>query len=45
MMDLANVGRQTQEDTETSAIRSVMIQKREAVRCIEREMAQLAENK
>ena len=44
-MDLANAGRQTQNDTETRAIRGVMIQKREALRAIEREMAQLAENK
>ena len=49
-MDLPiNVGRlhhvQTQNDAEPRAIRSVMIQKREAVTCIEREMAQLAENK
>ena len=44
-MDLANVGRQARNDTEARAIRSVMVQKREALRCIEREMAQLAENK
>jgi hypothetical protein len=41
-MDLANVGHQTQDDMET---RVIMIQKREALRGIKREMAQLAENK
>ena len=44
-MNLANVGRPAQNDTEASVIRSIMIQKREALRCIEREMAQLVENK
>ena len=44
-MDSGNVGRQAQNDAEARAIRSVMIQKREALRRIEREMAQLAENK
>ena len=43
-MDLASVGCQVQNDTEARAIRSVMVQKREALRCMEREMAQLAEN-
>jgi hypothetical protein len=44
-MDLANVGRQILNDKDAGAIRSAMSQKREALRCIEREMAQLAENK
>ena len=45
-MDLGNVGHlQSQDDSEARAIRSVMIQKRESLQCIEREIAQLAENK
>ncbi|KAF8674796.1 hypothetical protein AX14_005247 [Amanita brunnescens Koide BX004] len=51
-MDLANVGRlhqfqvqQLQDDSEAKAIRGAMIQKREALECIEREIAQLVENK
>lgn len=49
-MDLpVNVGRlhriQTQNDAEARAIRGAMIQKREAVKRIEDEMARLAENK
>lgn len=41
-MDLANVGRQILNDAEARAIRSVMTQKREALRCIEREMVMLS---
>jgi hypothetical protein len=44
-MDLANIGRQTQDDMNTRAIRGVIIQKLDALKCMEREMAQLAENK
>ena len=48
-MDLVNVGHlhQSQNDSESEAraIRGVMIQKRESLQCIEREIAQLIENK
>jgi hypothetical protein len=48
-MDLVNVERlhqfQSQNDLEARAIRGVMIQKREFLQCIEREIAQLVETK
>ena len=48
-MDLVNVGHlhehQSQNNSEARAIRAVMIQKQESLECIEREIAQLVENK
>ncbi|KAF8650685.1 hypothetical protein AX14_008572 [Amanita brunnescens Koide BX004] len=48
-MDLVNVGRlhqfQPQNDSEARAMRGILMQKREALESIEREIAQLVENK